>query len=98
MLGPEDIDRCCYQLSVTSELKKSLRSGDVSVGGSCQFRACEDYRMPHSEFDRGLMHEELRVTVLTYLTAFIEERMALSQSSLDQTKTLAREDRLPDAE
>ena len=38
VLGPEGIDRRFYELCVMAELKNSLRSGDVSVAGSRQFR------------------------------------------------------------
>ncbi len=36
-----------------AELKNALRSGDVSVSGSRQFRAFEEYLMPHTEFNEG---------------------------------------------
>jgi hypothetical protein len=34
----EGIDRRFYELCVMAELKNALRSGDVSVRGSCQFQ------------------------------------------------------------
>jgi hypothetical protein len=37
-----------------AELKNALRSGDVSVSGSRQFRAFEEYLMPHATFDADL--------------------------------------------
>jgi hypothetical protein len=54
VLGPEGIDRRFYELCVMAELKDSLRSGDVSVAGSRQFRDFEDYLIPPSEFDSQL--------------------------------------------
>ena len=36
-----------------AELKNALRSGDVSVSGSRQFPAFEEYLMPHAEFNEG---------------------------------------------
>ena len=98
VVGPEGIDRRFYELCVMAELKNSLRSGDVSVAGSRQFRDFEDYLMPHTEFDRRLTQGELHVAVPTTGVAYIEERMSLLQSALDQTDALAREDQLPDAE
>jgi hypothetical protein len=45
-----------------AELKNALRSGDVSVSGSRQFRAFEEYLMPHTEFNGLLYHEsDLRI-------------------------------------
>jgi len=98
VLGPEGIDRRFYELCVMAELKNSLRSGDVAVAGSRQFRDFEDYLMPHPEFDRRLTQGELHVAVPTTGAAYIEERMSLLRNALDQTNTLAREDQLPDAE
>jgi TnpA family transposase len=98
VLGPEGIDRRFYEICVMAELKNSLRSGDVSVAGSRQFRDFEDYLMPHSEFDRRLAQGEIHVTIPTNAAAYIEERMSLLRSALDQTNALAREDQLPDAE
>jgi hypothetical protein len=40
--GPEGIDRRYYEFCAMAELKNALRSGDVSVVGSRQFRAFED--------------------------------------------------------
>ena len=39
--GPEGIDRRYYEFCAMAELKNALRSGDVSVVGSRQFRAFE---------------------------------------------------------
>ena len=48
-----------------AELKNALRSGDVSVVGSRQFRAFEDYLMSRPEFDRGLKEKTLPAAVPT---------------------------------
>ncbi len=95
---PDGIDRRFYELCVMAELKNSLRSGDVSVVGSRQFRDFEDYLMPHLEFDRRRTQGELHIPVPTSGTKYIDERMSLLRSALDQTNALAREDQLPDAE
>lgn len=42
---PDGIDRRFYEVCVMAELKNSLRSGDVSVVGSRQFRDFDDYLM-----------------------------------------------------
>jgi hypothetical protein len=98
VLGTEGIDRRFYELCVMTELKNSLRSGDVSVAGSRQFRDFEDHLMPHPEFNRRLTQGELHVDVPTTGAAYLEERMSLLRNALDQTNALAREDKLPDAE
>jgi len=48
VFSAEGIDRRFYELCVMAELKNALRSGDVSVAGSRQFRDFEDYFMPAS--------------------------------------------------
>src|SRR5260370_41770509 len=98
VLGSEGIDRRFYELCVMAELKNALRSGDISVAGSRQFRDFEDYLMPHPEFDRRLTQGDLHVAVPTSGAAYLEERISLLRGPLDQTNALAREDQLPDAE
>jgi hypothetical protein len=43
VFSQDGIDRCFYEFCVMAELKNALRSGDVSVAGSRQFRDFEDY-------------------------------------------------------
>src|SRR5260221_4190953 len=53
-----------------AELKNALRSGDVSVSGSRQFRAFEEYLMPHTEFDERLANGSLHLAVSTSAAAY----------------------------
>lgn len=89
VFGPEGIDRRFYELCVMAELKNALRSGDVSVAGSRQFRDFEDYLMPRPEFDRKLAEGSLHIVVSASATAYIEGRMSLLREALDQTNALA---------
>jgi hypothetical protein len=59
----EGIDRRFYELCVMAELKNALRSGDVSIRGSRQFRDFEDYLMPRPEFERGHAEGGLQIAV-----------------------------------
>ncbi len=45
--------------------------------------------MPHPEFNRKLTQGELHVAVPTTGAAYIDERMSLLRSALDQTNALA---------
>ena len=54
--------------------------------------------MPHLEFERRRTQGELHIHVPTSGAKYIDERMSLLRSALDQTNALAREDQLPDAE
>ena len=96
--GPEGIDRRYYEFCAMVELKNALRSGDVSVVGSRQFRAFEDYLMPRPDFDRGLKEKTLPAAVPTTAAVYLEERLSLLRKTLDQSDALARDGQLPDVE
>ncbi len=96
--GPEGIDRRFYEFCAVAELKNALRSGDVAVVGSRQFRAFEDYLMPQAEFERGLKEKILIAAVPTAASTYIEERVSLLRQTLDQTNALAHAGQLSDVE
>ncbi|WP_345789168.1 hypothetical protein [Pseudomonas sp. LAMO17WK12:I10] len=50
VITPEGIDRRFYEICALSELKGALRSGDIWVNGSRQFRDFEDYLLPPAKF------------------------------------------------
>jgi hypothetical protein len=50
VLTAEGIERRYYELCALSELKNALRSGDVWVQGSRQFKDFEDYLVPAGKF------------------------------------------------
>jgi hypothetical protein len=81
-----------------AELKNALRSGDISVSGSRQFRAFEEYLMPHTEFDERLANGSLHLAVSTSAAAYLDARLSLLRQALDQTNSLAAQGQLPDAE
>jgi TnpA family transposase len=94
----DGIDRRFYELCVMAELKNSLRSGDVSVPGSRQFRDFEDYLIPRPEFERKLTQDSLHVAVPTSSAVYLEERLSLLRLTLDQTDALAGGGQLADVE
>ena len=61
-----------------AELKNALRSGDVSVSGSRQFRAFEEYLMPHTEFNERLANGSLHLAVSTSAAAYLEAHVCHS--------------------
>ena len=77
-----------------AELKNALRSGDVSVSGSRQFRAFEEYLMPHAEFNERFKDGSLHFTVSTSAAAYLDSRLSLLRQSLDQTNSLAAQGQL----
>ncbi len=50
VLTDKGFDRRYYELCVLSQLKGALRSGDIWVQGSRQFKDFEDYLLPVSQF------------------------------------------------
>lgn len=46
VITPEGLDRKFYEICALSELKNALRSGDIWVKGSRQFRDFDDYLLP----------------------------------------------------
>jgi TnpA family transposase len=98
VFGPDGVDRRFYEVCILAELKNALRSGDVSVAGSRQFRDFDDYLMPRAEFDQRLTANTLRVAVPTSSTAYLEERLSVLRGALHQTDSLASAGQLPDAE
>jgi TnpA family transposase len=81
-----------------AELKNALRSGDVAVVGSRQFKDFEDYLMPRRDFERHQRENQLGLAVPTTTAAYLRERTHLVRQTLDAVATLVREDELPDAE
>jgi hypothetical protein len=81
-----------------AELKNALRSGDVSVSGSRQFRAFEELLMAHTEFDERPANETLHLAVSTSAAAYLDSRLSLLRQALDQTNSLASPGQIPDAE
>ncbi|MEN1769566.1 hypothetical protein, partial [Pseudomonas aeruginosa] len=59
------IDRRYYELCALSELKNSLRSGDIWVQGSRQFKDFEDYLVPLEKFTSLKQSSELPLAVAT---------------------------------
>jgi TnpA family transposase len=94
----EGIDRRFYELCVMAELKNALRSGDVSVSGSRQFRAFEEYLMPHAEFNVGIEEGSLCLVGSTSPADYLDARLSLLRRALDQTNSLAAQGQLPEAE
>jgi hypothetical protein len=66
------IDRRYYELCVLAELKNALRSGDLWVQGSRQFKDFEDYLSPKERFNAMRSAKELPIDIDTYLSERLE--------------------------
>lgn len=98
VFGVDGVDRRFYEVCIMAELKNALRSGDVSVVGSRQFRDFEDYLMPKPEFNQRLTSQTLQLPVATISTAYLEDRLSVLQEALNRAESLASAGQLPDAE
>ena len=91
------IDRRYYELCALSELKNSLRSGDIWVQGSRQFKDFEDYLVPTAKFASLKQASELPLAVSTDCDQYLSERLALLEAQLATANRMAAANDLPDA-
>jgi len=99
---PDGLDRRFYELCVLSELKNTLRSGDIWVQGSRQFKDFEEYFVPAAHFaaereQEKLRQKELGLAVETDGERFLQDRLALLGQELATVERLAAAGELPDA-
>lgn len=93
----EGVSRRYYELCVLSELKNSLRSGDIWVQGSRQFKDFNEYLLPADRFLELKQSEGLALAIVNDCESYLYERMRLLAQQLDTVDQLAATDELPDA-
>ncbi len=74
VITPEGIDRRFYEICALSELKNALRSGDIWVKGSRQFRDFEDYLLPPAKFTALKKEQALPLAINPNSDQYLEER------------------------
>ncbi|GHL16836.1 hypothetical protein ECZU23_52790 [Escherichia coli] len=79
MMTDAGIDRRYYELCALSELKNSLRSGDIWVQGSRQFKDFEDYGTAE-KFTSLKQSSELPLAVATDCEQYLHERLTLKHN------------------
>ena len=90
-------DRRYYELCALSELKNALRSGDIWVQGSRQFKDFEDYLVPLEKFARLKQTSELPLAVATDCDKYLHDRLTLLEAQLAIVNRMALANDLPDA-
>ena len=93
----DGIDRRFYELCALSELKNALRSGDVWVQGSRQFKDFDEYLLPPEKFASLKQSGDLPLAVPTDCEQYLSERLTLLESQLDKVNLMALANELPDA-
>ena len=91
------IDRRYYELCALSELKNALRSGDIWVQGSRQFKDFEDYLVPPEKFASLKQSSELPLAVATDCDKYLHDRLTLLETQLATVNRMALANDLPDA-
>ena len=92
----EEIDRRFYELCVLSELRNALRSGDLWVVGSRQFRDFEEYLLS-AEALTAMKPNGLPLAIDTNWRDYLNQRGTELHESLTAVNALAGRGELPDA-
>jgi len=92
----DGLNRRFYELCVLSELSNALRSGDLWVVGSRQFKDFDQYLLPAAAFKR-VRTTGLPIAVTDEATAYVERRTTQLTDTLAAVERLAAEGQLPDA-
>ncbi|PKQ71139.1 Tn3 family transposase [Aeromonas sobria] len=91
------IDRRYYELCALSEMKNALRSGDIWVQGSRQFKDFEGYLVPPAKFASLKQSNELPLAVATDCELYLNERLTQLETQLATVNRMAQANELPDA-
>ena len=94
---PDGPDRRHYELCILSELKNSLRSGDIWLQGSRQFKDFEEYLLPPPRFAVQRDQRELGLAVETDCERYLESRLSVLREQLATVEWLAAANELPEA-
>jgi TnpA family transposase len=97
VMTDDGIDRRYYELCVLSELKNGLRSGDIWVQGSRQFKDFDEYLVPVEKFTTLKLDNKLPLAVSTDCDQYLHDRMSLLEQQLTAVAHLATANDLPDA-
>ena len=90
------IDRQFYEFAALSELKNALRSGDIWVTGSRQYKDFEEYLVDVTTFNTLKSKSVLPTVRNQGFQEFINPRTTLLISMLDEVHKLAINNEIPD--
>jgi hypothetical protein len=91
------IDRRYYELCAMSELKNALRSGDIWVEGSRQFKNFNEYLLPAGKFTAPQLANELPLAIDTECESYLHAQLSLLEQQLGSVDRMAASNDLPDA-
>ena len=90
--------RTRYRQAALTELRNALRSGDIWVPGSRQFKDFEDYLLPTAAFEALLRSDSLPLVIAGSFDRYWTERETLLRHELQKVDELAARHQLPDAD
>ena len=91
------IDRRYYELCALTELKNTLRSGDIWVQGSRQFKDFDEYLVPGEKFAELKLATKLPLAIETTCDKYLADRLLLLEQQLETVNRMAAANDLPDA-
>jgi TnpA family transposase len=92
----EGIERRFYEICLLTELKNSLRSGDIWVQGSRQFKDFDAYLLPLERLEVLKEAQELAIAVNPDCEKYLDDRLKLLEQQLATVNGLALAGELPD--
>ncbi len=97
VLTDAGIDRRYYELCALTELKNTLRSGDIWAHGSRQFKDFNEYLVPGEKFAALKLATELPLAVQPDCDKYLADRLLLLEQQLEVVNRMAAANDLPDA-
>ena len=91
------VDRRFYELCALSELKNALRSGDIWVQGSRQFKDFDEYLLPTEKFVALQQAGHLPLAVVTDCDRYLHDPCTRWNSNWKPSTAWPRPNELPDA-
>lgn len=89
------LDRGFYEFCALAELKNALRSGDMWVIGSRQFRDFDDYLLASDDYIGVKTTGKLPLVTTDGSIKYLQDRLALLEERLTEVNELASRDELP---
>lgn len=96
VIREQEIDRHYYEICALAELRNHLRSGDIWVTGSRQFKDFDEYLLPTDTWMKMKVTGKLPLSVDTNVEQYLEDRIRKVETELLTVSELIRKEQLPD--
>jgi TnpA family transposase len=91
------VNRRFYELCVFSEIKNCLRSGDIWVKGSRQYKDFEDYMIPAGAYSELIKNGLFPLNISLDAESYLSKKIRLLSDKFKQVCELAERNEIPDA-